>query len=84
MLVRPDGRIVVPLIGDVETGGHTPEEVAEVIKEKLNAFVRDPQVTVILPVARSHEYLSRLRVTRAVRARFRSAEPIIAPLRVVQ
>jgi polysaccharide export outer membrane protein len=65
--VRPDGKITVPLIGDVEAGGHTPEEVAAVIKDKLNAFVRDPQVAVILTELRSHEYLSRVRVTGAVR-----------------
>lgn len=65
--VRPDGKITVPLIGDVDAGGHTPEEVAAVIKEKLQAYVRDPQVAVILTQLRSHEYLSRVRVTGAVR-----------------
>jgi polysaccharide export outer membrane protein len=65
--VRPDGKISVPLVGDVDAGGRTPEEVAAEIKEKLTAFVRDPQVTVILTQLRSHEYLSRVRVTGAVR-----------------
>ncbi|MGP1664961.1 MAG: XrtA/PEP-CTERM system exopolysaccharide export protein [Rhodanobacter sp.] len=65
--VRPDGRITVPLIGDVEAGGHTPEEVAATIKDKLQSYVRDPQVAVILTELRSHEYLSRVRVTGAVR-----------------
>ncbi len=65
--VRPDGRITVPLIGDVNAGGKTPEEVATEIKGKLASFVRDPQVTVILTELRSHEYLSRVRVTGAVR-----------------
>ena len=65
--VRPDGKITVPLIGDVEAGGRTPEEVASVIRQKLQAFVRDPQVAVILTQLRSHEYLSRVRVTGAVR-----------------
>jgi len=73
--VRPDGRITVPLIGDVEAGGHTPEEVAAVIKDKLQSYVRDPQVAVILTELRSHEYLSRVRVTGAVRT------PISVPYR---
>ena len=73
--VRPDGRITVPLIGDVEAGGHTPEEVAAVIKEKLQSYVRDPQVAVILTQLRSHEYLSRVRVTGAVRT------PVSVPYR---
>lgn len=73
--VRPDGKITVPLIGDVEAGGRTPEQVAGEIKDKLKAYVRDPQVAVILIDLRSHEYLSRVRVTGAVRA------PISIPYR---
>ncbi|NUO73279.1 MAG: sugar ABC transporter substrate-binding protein [Frateuria sp.] len=65
--VRPDGRITVPLIGDVQAGGRAPEEVAATIRDKLKAYVRDPQVAVILTQLRSHEYLSRVRVTGAVR-----------------
>ncbi|MBN8924809.1 MAG: polysaccharide biosynthesis/export family protein [Rhodanobacter sp.] len=65
--VRPDGKITVPLIGDVQAGGQTPEEVAATIRDKLQAYVRDPQVAVILTQLRSHEYLARVRVTGAVR-----------------
>lgn len=65
--VRPDGMITVPLIGDIQAGGQTPETVAATIKDKLEAYVRDPQVAVILTQLRSHEYLSRVRVTGAVR-----------------
>jgi polysaccharide biosynthesis/export protein len=73
--VRPDGKVTVPLIGDVEAGGRTPEQVAGEIKDKLKAYVRDPQVAVILTDLRSHEYLSRVRVTGAVR------NPISIPYR---
>ncbi len=73
--VRPDGRISVPLVGDVEAGGKTPEEVAADIKARLEAYVRNPQVTVIVDQLRSHEYLSRVRVTGAVRT------PISVPYR---
>lgn len=65
--VRPDGMISVPLIGDVLAGGRTPPEVAKDIQEKLSVYVREPQVAVILTELRSHEYLSRVRVTGAVR-----------------
>lgn len=65
--VRPDGKITVPLIGDVQAGGQTPEAVAATIQGKLKSYVRDPQVAVILTQLRSHEYLSRVRVTGAVR-----------------
>src|SRR5574342_1369906 len=33
--VRPDGKISVPIIGDVEVGGRTPAEVSEIIKNSL-------------------------------------------------
>lgn len=73
--VRPDGMISVPLIGDVLAGGRTPPEVAKDIQDKLGAYVRDPQVAVILTQLRSHEYLSRVRVTGAVR------QPVSVPYR---
>ena len=73
--VRPDGRISVPLVGDVVAGGLTPAAVAADIQQKLSAFVRDPQVAVILTDLRSHEYLSRIRVTGAVR------QPVSIPFR---
>lgn len=65
--VRPDGKISVPLIGDVQAGGNTPTQVAAIIKDKLAAFIREPNVAVILTELRSHEFLSRVRVTGAVR-----------------
>ena len=65
--VRPDGKITVPLIGDVEAGGHTPSEVAEQIKKQLSTYVREPNVVVIITDLRSHEFLSRIRITGAVR-----------------
>jgi len=37
--VRPDGKISVPLIGDVQAGGNTPAQVAVIIKEKLAAWI---------------------------------------------
>jgi polysaccharide export outer membrane protein len=73
--VRPDGMISVPLIGDVMAGGKTPEEVSAEIADKLKTYVRDPQVAVILSELRSHEYLSRVRVTGAVR------QPVSVPYR---
>jgi polysaccharide export outer membrane protein len=65
--VRPDGKISVPIIGDVEVGGRTPSEVAESIKKQLSAYIREPSVAVIMTELRSGEYLTRVRVTGAVR-----------------
>ena len=64
--VRPDGKISVPLIGDIIAGGKEPADVAEEIKKKLTQYIREPQVTVILTQLKSHEFISRVRVTGAV------------------
>ncbi|MCI0562743.1 MAG: polysaccharide biosynthesis/export family protein, partial [Nitrososphaera sp.] len=44
--VRPDGKISVPLAGDVVASGKTSKEFAQDIKEAIAAFIRDPIVTV--------------------------------------
>lgn len=64
--VRPDGKISMPLIGDVKAAGRTPKMVSADISKKLSNFVRDPNVTLMVTDLRSHEYLTRVRVTGAV------------------
>ena len=73
--VRPDGMISMPLIGDVRAGGLPPAEVADSIREKLSYYIRDPNVTVLVTELRSHEYISRIRVTGAV------MQPVSIPYR---
>ena len=46
--VRPDGRISIPLIEDLEVANKTPSEAGRNIEQKLAAFVEDPLVTVIV------------------------------------
>ena len=46
--VRPDGRISVPLIEDLEVTGRTPTELAREIETALGVYVQDPSVTVIV------------------------------------
>ena len=64
--VRPDGKISVPLVGDVVAGGKEPMEVAKEIKKALSKYIREPQVAVILTQLNSHEFISRVRITGAV------------------
>lgn len=64
--VRPDGRISMPLLGDVQAGGLTPQQVSANIKRALAQYIRDPHVVVILEELNSHAYLSRVRITGAV------------------
>jgi len=64
--IRPDGKISLPLVGDVMAVGRTPEEMAKVIESKLSNYIRSPNVTVILTSLQGHEFLSRIRVTGSV------------------
>jgi polysaccharide export outer membrane protein len=64
--IRPDGKISLPLVGDVMAVGRTPEEMAAVIEGKLSNYIRSPNVTVILTSLQGHEFLSRIRVTGSV------------------
>lgn len=64
--VRPDGKITVPVAGDVAVGGYTPEEVSKVIATALGEYIRDPIVTTTVLGLGSSEYLTRIRVTGAV------------------
>jgi len=64
--VRPDGKISVPLIGDVHATGETPEGLSSSIESRLAAFIREPQVSVVVTSMGSHEFIDRVRVTGAV------------------
>jgi polysaccharide export outer membrane protein len=46
--VRPDGKISLPLVNDVQAVGVTPSELAATITADLKKYVNDPQVTVIV------------------------------------
>jgi polysaccharide export outer membrane protein len=46
--VRPDGRISIPLLEDLEVAGKSPTDLGREIESKLSAFVQDPLVTVIV------------------------------------
>lgn len=64
--VRPDGRISVPLVGDVQASGKAPEELAKDIESGLDEYIRQPEVSVIVTQMSSHEFTHRVRVTGAV------------------
>lgn len=48
LLVRPDGMISMPLLGDVKAAGTTPLQLAAQITDKLRKFFQDPTVSVVL------------------------------------
>jgi len=51
--VRPDGKVSLPLLGDVQAAGTTPTKLAVSITERLRQYLTDPRVTVIVTAANS-------------------------------
>ena len=56
--IRPDGKITLPLIGDLEATGLTPIELRDRIATQLKEYITNPTVTVIVVEATSaHAYV---------------------------
>jgi len=45
-VVRPDGKVSLPLVSELEVAGQTPEAIQQTLTEQLVRFVRKPRVTV--------------------------------------
>lgn len=56
VLVRPDGKITLPLIGDIRVSDMNPLGLKALLTEKLDDFVDNPEVTVILVESRSKNF----------------------------
>ncbi|NVD36677.1 polysaccharide biosynthesis/export family protein [Marinobacter lutaoensis] len=66
IVVRPDGFISMPLMGDVKAEGKRPESLASEISSALGEFIRTPEVTVMVTNPVSKEYRDRVRITGQV------------------
>ena len=76
--VRPDGRISLPLIHDVEAAGMSPQQLAASVAEKLRKYLNDPQVTVIVTAINSQRVFIVGEVLRA------GAFPLLPAMTVLQ
>lgn len=54
VVVRPDGRISLPLVGDVQASGLTAPALSGIVEDKLREFVNEPHVTVIVEAINSY------------------------------
>lgn len=54
--VRSDGNISLPLIGQVKAAGRTPSQLQNVIATKLLAYIKQPQVTVMVMEMNSRKF----------------------------
>jgi len=56
VVVRPDGRISLPLIGDVTAVGLTTSELRDRITEKLKAYKENPTVAIVVKAVNSYYF----------------------------
>lgn len=54
--VRIDGKITIPLIGEVQASGKTPDALQNEIAQKLSAYIQKPEVTVIVRQPNSQRF----------------------------
>jgi polysaccharide export outer membrane protein len=76
--VRPDGKISLPLLNDVQAAGLTPTQLAAQITESLKKFVTNPQVTVIISQINSQRIYILGEVNRA------GAYPLLPNMTILQ
>ena len=76
--VRPDGKISLPLINDVQAAGSTPQQLASAVTQKLRKYLNEPQVTVIVTAINSQRVFVVGEVLRA------GAFPLIPGMTVLQ
>lgn len=55
-LVRPDGTITMPLVGDLRASGRSPAELREEIERRLKAFIKNEELTITVAVAEVSSY----------------------------
>ena len=51
--VRSDGRISLPLVGELQAGGQTPRQLEQEITKRLQSYISEPEVTVIVSEGKS-------------------------------
>lgn len=76
--VHQDGKITLPLIGDLEAGGHTPAQVEQTITKSLGKYVVHPLVTVTVQAVESKKYYMDGRIARP------GEYPLVVPTTVLE
>ena len=56
MSVRPDGKISLPLIGEVEAQGKTPAQLQAELSKRMQSLIKNPDVTVIVQDIKSQKF----------------------------
>lgn len=76
--VRPDGRITLPVIGEIQAAGLQPDALKDQILAAATKYMTDPSVAVVVRTINSRKVFITGRVTTP------GAHPLVAPLTVMQ
>src|SRR4051812_18701614 len=76
--VRPDGKISLPLIGDVQAEGLTPNRLKATLTQALKDYVESPDVTIFIQQVNSKSYRVNGYVNRPTKY------PLVTPIRVYE
>jgi polysaccharide export outer membrane protein len=77
-MIRPDGKITVPFLGDVMAAGYSPLELSNIIKERLKKYIVDPDVSVSVTQVNSKRYYIQGEVGRT------GGFPLLVPTKVLE
>ncbi|HUS06785.1 MAG TPA: polysaccharide biosynthesis/export family protein [Bryobacteraceae bacterium] len=76
--VRPDGKFTLPLVGEVQAAGLTPEQVTAKLTESLSSFINKPEVVVSLQSVQSKKYYITGEVART------GIFPLVVPITILE
>jgi polysaccharide export outer membrane protein len=76
VVIQPDGKIVLPIIDEVQAAGLTPQQLSESLAKSLSQYIKEPQVIVQVQAVRSKKYYISGEINRP------GAYPLPVPVRV--
>jgi polysaccharide biosynthesis/export protein len=78
VIVRPDGKVTMPLIGELQASGLTPDQLATSLSESLSKYLNNPQVIVAVLQVNSKKYYITGEVMKP------GSFPLVVPTRVME
>lgn len=78
MAVRPDGKVGIPLVGEMQVAGLTPDQFRKNYATAIGDFVKNPEVFVVVLEVRSKKYFVDGEVNRP------GEYPLIGPTRILE
>jgi len=74
--VRPDGKITMPLVGDIQAEGLTPDRLGVQLRQALSDYINKPEITIRIMQVNSKKYYIAGGVNRP------GQYPLVVPTRV--